>query len=959
MSNEERWVCIGARRKLFRQTGNPRACRKSFLTCPWLFPSLMQVRMTRFFYNLTFSIGFAIFMLMGSLTASAQSPWDKIAKRPSTLGLENGLLTFTIPEFTLQLVKSSQTVAALHPNSEKTFDFTPGDRLQLRSKDGMYQLGDLNIRLKTHGDTAWRKYSTAAKRGPVTAISVSDSVLAAADLAGTLPADIPLQIQRYWKVINGQLVLQFEIKNKSSDTVEIGSLGIPMIFNNIMDDETLEDAHAKNVFYDPYIGMDAGYLQVTRLSGHGPALLVVPYNHTPFEAYNPLLDDPTPKGITFEGFYEWMVHSKAYAEQEWKHAEPWNTPTSYVLKPGETCEYGLRFILADSIKGIENTLLPNHRPVAIGIPGYVLPQDVKAKLFLNYNSPVQSMQVEPEGALAVTKTDSAKNGWAAWQVQGKLWGRARLTITYSNGLEQTVNYKVIKPETQVVKDYGSFLTHQQWYENAADPFGRNHSVITYDYDKKQQVTQDSRVWIAGLSDEGGAGSWLGAMMKEFVQPDKMEIDKLQNFVGHTLWGGIQYSSGVQKYGVKKSIYYYQPDSMPPDTYSSTINYKTWAAWNHKDADDAGRSYNYTHVAAAYWALYHLSRYHTGLVTDQNWRWYLNQAYSTTMAMVKQAPYYVQFGQMEGTVFYFILMDLKAEGWINLANELEAAMKVRADHWKTLQYPFGSEMPWDSTGQEEVYQWSKYFGYNDKAEVTINAILGYMPTVPHWGYNGSARRYWDFLYAGKLSRIERQLHHYGSGLNAIPVLTEYRSNPTDLYLLRVGYGGTMGAISNITEDGFGPAAFHSFPSTLKIDGLSGDYGPNFFGYAMNTATYMVNNKDLGWLAFGGNLTRKGDWINVGITTAAKSRVYIAPLGLWLTLDAGAFHSVSYNLHTKQVIALLDKADVYTPKAYLYVQQLAKSLSANKYKVKGYSGKERGDYVIILGKDKGSVVDIDVK
>jgi Family of unknown function (DUF5695) len=41
---------------------------------------------------------------------------------------------------------------------------------------------------------------------------------------------------------------------------------------------------------------------------------------------------------------------------------------------------------------------------------------------------------------------------------------------------------------------------------------------------------------------------------------------------------------------------------------------------------------------------------------------------------------------------------------------------------------------------------------------VNAIIGYMPTVPHWGYNGSARRYWDFIYAAKYSRIERQLHH---------------------------------------------------------------------------------------------------------------------------------------------------------------------------------------------------------
>lgn len=877
----------------------------------------------------------------------AQDRWRELEKRPSTLGLEKGYLSFYVPGFRLKLVKSSQTVAALSPAADTVFDFTPGERLKLRSSDGMYHLGDLDLRLRFAGETEWKKYATATKRAEVAALPLTDSnTLAAADLSNTLPADIPLHVERYWKREGGHLVLLFRLKNTSAQAVEIGSLGMPVIFNNILQGKSLEQAHAQNVFYDPYIGMDAGYLQVTRLNGHGPALLVVPYGHTPFEAYSPLRDG-TPLGTDFEGFYEWMPHSKAYAENEWKKADPWNPPTSVTLQPGETREYGLEFLLAGSIKGIEQTLAENKRPVAVGVPGYVLPQDVDAKLFLKYPSAVKSMTIEPEGALALTKTAAESDQWQAYSVKGVKWGRARLTITYADGLVQTVNYKVIKPEAEVLKDYGHFLLTKQWFGNKSDPFGRYPSVITYDYEKQQQVTQDARVWIAGLSDEGGAGSWLGALMKQLVQPDKDEIGKLQQFVDHTLFGNIQHSTGPQKYGVKKSVFYYQPDQMPKGFYSDSINWKTWAAWSHKDADDVGRSYDYPHVAAAHWVMYRLARYHTGLVTQNNWDWYLDHAYETAMAMVKQAPYYAQFGQMEGTVFYFILNDLKAEGRFAQASLLEQAMKARADHWHSLQYPFGSEMPWDSTGQEEVYAWSVYFGYDDKAETTINAILGYMPTVPHWGYNGSARRYWDFLYGGKLSRIERQLHHYGSGLNAIPILSEFRRNPGDLYLLRVGYGGLMGSISNITEDGFGPAAFHSYPSTLKIDGLSGDYGPNFFGYAVNDATYITYDKSLGWLAFGGNLSQKNGTINVNITSGARSRVFIAPLKLWLTLDAGTFKSVVFNPKTGLVTLTLNAADRYTPAAYLHIlQDGVGKLKAAKYKLAQRSPLVRGAHVIAL-------------
>ncbi|HEU5366020.1 MAG TPA: DUF5695 domain-containing protein, partial [Hanamia sp.] len=501
--------------------------------------------------------GFLFFFLLAFQLDYAQYSWKSLSKRPSTLGLEQGTISLETPSFHLKLVKASQTVAALQPKSAPGFDFTPGDSLQVRSGNGLYQLGDLDIRLRTGNAVEWKQFSTAANRMQVQALKVSGHVLAAADLAATLPADIPLQIKRYWELQNGKLVLRFELINKSAQEVEIGALGIPMIFNNILRG-TLDQVHANNVFYDPYTGLDAGYLQVTRLNGHAPSMLVVPYGKTPFEAYNPLLHDPTPRGADFEGFYEWMVYSKAYAENEWKNADEWNAPTSTILKPGESRSYGVQFIISGTPKDIENTLEENDRPVAVGIPGYVLPQDVNAKLFLKYKSNVRSITAQPKGSLVVKKSGlSANDGWKSYEIKGRSWGRSRLTITYQNGLVQTIQYKVIKPESNTVADLGNFLTTKQWFEKDDDPFHRSPSVISYDDEKKAQVTQDNRAWIAGLSDEGGAGSWLAATMKQLVEPDKAQVDKLQRFIDTTVWGHLQYSEGIHKYGVRKSLFYYE------------------------------------------------------------------------------------------------------------------------------------------------------------------------------------------------------------------------------------------------------------------------------------------------------------------------------------------------------------------------------------------------------------------
>jgi hypothetical protein len=885
--------------------------------------------------------------------------------------LAQGVATFETPEFTLRLVRSSQTVAALEPRAAGAdaagFDFTPGDLLAARSTNGYYQLGDLDLRLRAAVGEGWTSYSTSFARMPVKALPVTPGVLVAADLAPTLPAEIPLKIIREWLVEDGKLALHFTLTNTSRRDVEIGSLGVPMIFNNVMNDRTLEQAHTLCSFYDPYIGEDAGYLQVTRLNGHGPALVVVPDGKTPFEAYNPIFDvrrgkdgtaaapelfhDLTPRSTTFEGFYEWMVHSGAYQQNEWKKAEPWNAATTFILKPGESRTYGLRFLLSNSIEGIEKTLVDNRRPVAIGVPGYILPKDMEGHLYLKYPRAVKSIAVEPAGAISISESATTAGGYKNYVLRGKLWGRARVSITYADGTLQTIAYRVIKPESEAVADFGRFLTKEQWFTDPLDPFHRAPSVISYDREAGRQVLQDSRVWIAGLSDEAGADSWLAAFMKESGEPDKAEVAKLEQFIDQVLWGHLQYSDGAEKYGVRKSLFYYDPDKLPPGYYDSKLNWKSWTSWNEKASEAVDRSFNYPHVASAYWVMYRLSRNHPGLVTNHDWQWYLEQAYQTTMGMMRLAPYYTQFGQMEGGVFVSILDDLKREGMTDQAQTIESMMRARAEHWKSEAYPFGSEMPWDSTGQEEVYAWTKYFGFNDKADVTVRAILGYDPAIPSWGYNGSARRYWDFLYGGKVARLERQLHHYGSGINAIPLLAAYREHPDELYLLRVGYGGTMGELSNIDKQGFGSAAFHAFPDMLAADPYSGDYGSGFWGYATNTATYVVDDPALGWLAFGGNLTLASGVVTVTPLDAFRSRVYLAPVGLWITLDAGTIRGVKFNVKTGVVRLTLDAATEFTPEARLRIEQAP---GKSRYAAGAALQQERGAYVAPLGHNATEVV-----
>lgn len=873
-----------------------------------------------------------------------------------------GAINFETAEFCVSLSKVSQTVAALRPKSALGFDFTPADLLSTRSGPGNFHLGDITLRLRTGTSGDWQNVTTSASRTQVTAQTASGNVLAAADLSPALPSNFPLSMKRSWITEGGRLIMRFELKNKSTTTVQVGALGIPMVFNNVISNRSLEQAHAACSFSDPYIGRDAGYLQVTRLSGQGPALLVLPDGKTPFEAYSPILNAPgreskdpvavftdsTPRGQTFEGFLEWMVHSKAYADKEWAKAQPWNPSTDLTLAAGESKTYGVEFVLSDQIRNIEKVLETNQRPVAVGVPGYILPTDLEGKLFLKYPAAVKTIVVEPANAIAFAAEAPTANGWKAYSLAAKTWGRSRVTVTYDDGTVQTIHYYVIKPAADAIADLGSFLTTKGWFTDSSDPFGRSPSVMTYDHELNTIVTQAKQAWVCGLGDDGGA-TWLAGAMKLFGQPDAAQAAKYQQFVDGAVWGGLQYKDGAQQYGVKRTLFFYEPQNPPAGyRYATDVNWGYWGAWNKGHTLQVPRSYNYPHVAALYWSMYRLARNNTGLISNHTWDWYLNQAYKTVVAMTTVGNQYSRYGLMDGTVFLEILNDLKREGLTQNASDLESRMKARADIWKTEAYPFASEMAWDSTGQEEVYAWTRYFGHTAKAKVCVDAIIGYMPTLPHWGYNGCARRYWDFLYGGsKTDRYERMIHHYGSSLNAIPILTEYRDHPDDLYLLRIGYAGMMGSLSNIDQDGFPSMAFHTFPDTLKWDPVSGDYGLNFFGHAYSSATYFIHHPEFGWQVFGGNVAVSGNTISITPLDSMRRRLYLAPVGLWLTLDAGQFQKVDFDAQTRAVHVMLAPSNLNTPSARLRIEQPAVPSGVGRYAVSGAFAKERDATVVPLG------------
>lgn len=335
---------------------------------------------------------------------------------------------------------------------------------------------------------------------------------------------------------------------------------------------------------------------------------------------------------TYEGNYAWQIYSKAYAEHEWNKTVPWNPPTSKSLSSGESLTIGLRFSIANTVHTIEEKVANAGLPVAVGIPGYVLPHGLSGRLFVNATQIIAAIAVEPKGALDISPSGKYSGSWTGFDVtpSNDVFGRARIDIKYDDDRTQVVHYWIANASTNAVSELGSFLTNEQWYTNTSDPFGRAPSVITYDREANAYVLQDNRTWIAGLSDEGGAGSFLAAGIKQSMSPVAGEVAKLETFVHDVVWGQLQISTGNDTYAVRKSLFYYEPDLVPGYAYDPYFNWTSvpGETWNKSAAYLIDRTYDYVHVSALYWGLYRAGRTHPGILTREQPDWYLLQAYHT-------------------------------------------------------------------------------------------------------------------------------------------------------------------------------------------------------------------------------------------------------------------------------------------------------------------------------------------
>ncbi|KAL3907315.1 MAG: hypothetical protein SGPRY_010212 [Prymnesium sp.] len=572
--------------------------------------------------------------------APGWSSWlKKAAEPPPVLNMSVGGTT----NLRIALRAGSYTVAQLsRQNANWSFTRPLNDASSLPM---CAHLGDVTLRLRPLGEEQYRTYSTIDLAAPARPLPVAKGglVLAAQDITSPLASSShhPLSlvaVRSYERSADGRALLLRLNLTAGNLPLELGAVGLALPESAAHPPATIESV----VWADPHIGGEHGFVEFVRVVDDEATLLVTPEDRatTRLEGWRPMLED-----LGHGDAYEWLVTSKAWSEEwarntqwpflnlsaalaseypafaispqtPWPSSDgkqgmprlagatnPWNHPTSIVLRQGRTLSIALRLQLAaGGPRTRDETLRTMGSALLHGVPGYVIPTDLSSGRLLVKPPPAASTislvaeHVDATANLSFSRLPSTPGGFDSFGLTASGRGRVRARLTFSDRTSATVHYMLLPPRGQQLRSLGAHLADVAWLpRDFPDPFGRSAAVMPWDRSICEggkpcgHVLNDARAYDVGLSDDAGGGNPLCLASKVRAAPTQHEVSRLDDFIRWTLYGiktdtakppykslQIREGEGGDENGIRMTMFYYAHDE------SNTSSGHFF--WNYTEAD---------------------------------------------------------------------------------------------------------------------------------------------------------------------------------------------------------------------------------------------------------------------------------------------------------------------------------------------------------------------------------------
>ena len=681
-----------------------------------------------------------------------------------------------------------------------------------------------------------------------------------------------IDLQLEWRLRAGRLHATWEIHNPGRACLRLGELGwqFPMNTNYGRFPRTrqnLERMYRRQVIEHPFAGGYSGWALVERVGRDGDCLLIAAEEQTPFNYYDhaciqyedriPFTDRPPylppandkKARAAFKSVgnhFPWPGVLRMFAAADSllkRHNQTkWLQPAPPISIPaGETVRFGWSLAwLPDRSRIVDH----QGRTGQVGIrllPSPVIPRDDETHLAVACKDRIQPVP----GPGVTVKRRSSPGDKQCFTVAVKRHGPLHLDLRRPDGRCTRISLFGTHPLPEAMRRRARCVDREQYYRKPRSML--NGALLIRHNPSGELVAKLRDLWGCGCY-EGGICEARFLAEKNVLQPDRSEIERLR-----------EYANGfLRKLHNRKTgeVYWL----LPP-------------AWPH-------RSFNYTHVANFYYAMYRIHRRHPTFGEATEW---LALAMDTFAGMFQHSrPALLPIGQIGGEVTMSMIAECEQIGLGREYAEVIRRLRRRQKRIASVDPPRPANNGYDNVCLGEYAQARRLLGDKREARVVTDIMVSARGPQPTWFQYASEKRWWDGIGHAPYRHwtdLGETCLHYSVGANTQALLEAYEAGG-DAQLLELGAGGLRSQWALV--DAGGHAAMCFTPSPLShnygFNQYSGDAGTGLSGAVYNAACYVTRDPDFGWIALGGRLTARGDKLRVEPRDAARRKIVVRELGL---------------------------------------------------------------------------------
>ena len=592
----------------------------------------------------------------------------------------------------------------------------------------------LNVRFRT-GDGEWQ---TLPAENLQNGGSSENKLVFASDASANV-----LKATQSFATDGAALDWNIELESSGNAPVEIGDLSISIPAAGPRGEDPKE-IFEHGFLRHQFISGNGSFLYFVRASGAPPFLIVTVKPGTKLEFFN---------SNGGRGAAQVFIHSALSAENQKRGT--WRQPhTSLKLgaagsKDGKV-SYGFRFQWAKSYDELRNILFKEGLFDIRCVPGMTIPEDLTGKFSLRTTARIESIEAEFPAQTKITRLGGPQRDVHVYEVAFTKLGENLLTIHHDGGRKTYLEYFVTEPLETLIKKRASFIIGRQqirdpskWWDGVFGPYDMKNKVV--------RTLEDPDIFVGRMvytltCDDPGLSKAPYVAEKNVSFPDQKEIEGLEYYLEHFVWGKLQrtdkelpYPYGV--YGTPNWYVDRDParrrawglgSAKTPNGTSAEILASGNASLqsrpvqtNSPAARDLGkehvfRSYDYPHIVMLYFHMYEIAKKYPAMSKYLGAPGYLERAYQTAHAFFTYPyelyPSYYEtykWGLYNELIVLPLADALDREGFPDRAAWLRAEWEKKVKYFVyDDQYPFRSEYAFDRTAFESSYALAKYGATHD-------------------------------------------------------------------------------------------------------------------------------------------------------------------------------------------------------------------------------------------------------